>query len=312
MDFNTFFNNTKVTPVQCVQDSILDRQGIALYIKREDLIHPDVSGNKWRKLKYNFKQALDQRYNIILTYGGAYSNHLFATAALGKLLKIKTVGLIRGEKTDPLNPTLSFAKSCGMELIYMDRTSYRMKDQSLFFSELPDIYQNAYVIPEGGTNSLAILGCKELAIEIGNKYNHIVIPCGTGGTIAGIVAGSKSEVLGISALKGKNIFEPVIQDLLTDHTIECNYSINYDYHFGGYAKVNSELMEFIKEFKIKTSILLDPVYTGKMLYGVYDLIKKGAFKKGTEILAIHTGGIQGWDGIPESVKKAIFDNCFQL
>lgn len=272
---------------------------IRLYIKREDMIHPVISGNKWRKLKYNFEQAKKEGYKTILTFGGAYSNHIHATAGAARQHGFRSIGIIRGEEHLPLNPTLKEAKELGMDLFYLDRSSYRDKHNHVVINDLNDLFGHFYLVPEGGTNVLAVKGAAEIVEGITKDYDYVVAACGTGGTISGIISGLKgnAEALGIAVLKGDFLIKDV-KHLLEEsgHTDHQKWRINNDYHFGGYAKFNQELVRFINEFRQSYKVPLDPVYTGKMMFGVMDLIKNDYFPKESRVLAIHTGGLQGTRG----------------
>lgn len=286
-------------PIQEIHEAIFTQKDIQVFIKREDLNHPVVSGNKWRKLKYNIQEAKAQGLDTILTFGGAYSNHIYAVAGAGQATGLKTIGIIRGEETLPLNDTLLFAKSCGMEIHYMDRETYREKNSIKVKLALQHEFDDFYLIPEGGTNNLAIKGCEELISELDEPYDHYCLSVGTGGTISGIVSGLKGtgDVLGFSALKGDFLLSEV-KKIVSDYTGKSfdNWKINNDYHFGGYAKTKPELFDFMKSFELKHNILLDPIYTAKALYGLYELIHTDYFSKGSRILFIHTGGLQGRKG----------------
>jgi 1-aminocyclopropane-1-carboxylate deaminase len=274
-----------------------------LVIKREDQLHPDISGNKFRKLKYNILEAKRLNKSTLLTFGGAYSNHIAAVAATGKEYGFKTIGIIRGEELiDKVadNATLSFAKSCGMRFCFISREEYRKKEETIFLENLKSIYGDFYLLPEGGTNDFAVKGCAEILTNKDASFEYVCSPVGTGGTIAGLIKSSNSlqTVLGFSALKG--IFQTSDINKFTKKT---NYRILDDYCLGGYAKVNTELIEFINDFKNKTAISLDPIYTGKMIFGIFDLMNKGCFKENSTILAIHTGGLQGIKGMNALLKK---------
>lgn len=278
-----------------------------LFIKRDDLVHPLISGNKWYKLKYNLQAASDKNYNTLLTFGGAYSNHVYATAAAGKLFGFNTIGMIRGEEHLPLNPTLSFARSQGMKLFYVNRSDYRDKYGEEFIKSLKSKFGRFYLIPEGGTNKLAVKGASEIVSNLNDRFDHYCCACGTGGTIAGIISGLKTggSVLGFSVLKGSGFLVDEVNKLINDKETSnpVEWKINLDYHFGGYAKINKQLVEFIDRFQNVNQILIEPVYTGKMLFGIYDLVAKDFFKEGTSILAIHTGGLQGLDGMRDKIRK---------
>jgi 1-aminocyclopropane-1-carboxylate deaminase len=288
------------SPIQEVCHDLLREKNIRLFIKRDDLLHSEISGNKFRKLKYNLITAADGGHNALLTFGGAYSNHIYAVAAAGKEYGFRTIGIIRGEKYESLNPTLSFAESRGMILQYISRHAYRDKYNLDFIQKLEQQYGRFYLVPEGGTNALALKGCAEIIPEINIPFDMITTSCGTGGTMAGIIAGLKGNkyVLGFPSLKG-GIFlkEEIISHIHRYGNFDYrNWHLESDYHFGGYAKFTPELIEFINGFKKDHGIQLDPVYTGKMMYGIFDLMLKGRIPRGTKIIALHTGGLQGIAG----------------
>ncbi|WP_420806332.1 1-aminocyclopropane-1-carboxylate deaminase/D-cysteine desulfhydrase [Pontibacter korlensis] len=289
--------------MQKLEDSLLQEQSVTLWVKREDLLHPHISGNKWRKLKYNLQEAKQQGYDTLLTFGGAYSNHIAATAAAGREYGFNTIGIIRGEEHLPLNPTLSFATSCGMQLHYISREKYRLKNEPDFLEELQRQFGKVYLLPEGGTNLLAVKGCTEIVQDIPLEYDYICCAAGTGGTLAGIVASLEGEkqVLGFPALKGGEFLQQEVEELVIAYGGQSysNWQLITDYHFGGYAKIKPELIAFMEQFKQQHYIPLEPVYTGKMFYGLFDLIRKGYFKRGSTIVAVHTGGLQGNVGFKE-------------
>lgn len=304
---NSFFDQNFVAKNQEIQLPILKEKKVALYIKREDLIHPFVSGNKFRKLKYNLKEAKKLKKKVILTFGGAFSNHIVATAVAGKMEGFTTIGIIRGDElgknlkeTLANNATLNEAHKNGMKFEFVSRTVYRQKNTFGFIEKMKNKYGDFYLIPEGGTNCLAIEGCKEILTKQDTDFNYICSAIGTGGTIAGLINASQNnqKIIGFPALKGS-----FLKDEIAKFTTKTNWTITADYHFGGYAKYNEILICFINEFKAQTGILLDPIYTGKMLYGVLEMIKNDKFKKGTKILAIHTGGIQGILGFNEKLAQ---------
>lgn len=287
------------TPIQEIKTDVLERASVKLLIKREDLNHPFVSGNKWWKLKYNLEEAVRLKHDVLLTFGGAYSNHIFATAAAAHELGLKSIGIIRGERTLPLNHTLTFALEKGMRLHYVSREDYRHKAEDDFMENLRKRFGDFYSIPEGGTNALAVKGCEEFAKKILSEieFDNLCLPVGTGGTMAGIVAGfgGEKEVIGFPVLKGGAFLEGKIMRLLKNDSIEAfkNWKINADYHFGGYGKKTKELRDFISTQWHNHHLPLDQVYGSKMMFGIYDVVKKGNFKKGSTILALHTGGLQG-------------------
>lgn len=287
--------NMKI-PLQKITDPVIDSSGINLYMLRLDKIHPHISGNKWYKLKYNMEEVRWQMADGILTFGGAYSNHIAATAAAGKEYGIRTIGVIRGEELNENdNPTLRFAKECGMQLHFISREDYRQKESPAFINSLIQQFNHFYLLPEGGTNALAVKGCAEILSHIEIPFDFVCCPVGTGGTLAGIVSSLKEgqKAIGFSVLKDGEFLKKEIQNLQPSPNPLREGDIQTSYHFGGYAKYTSELLEFINDFEKENNIPLDQVYTGKMMFGIYDLIKKGHFPKGSTVIAIHTGGLQG-------------------
>lgn len=272
---------------------------VEVTIKRLDLVHPQISGNKFFKLKYNFLEAQKLGLDKIITFGGAYSNHIAATAFAAQQFGFQSVGIIRGEElaNKALNHTLSTAQHFGMQLQFVSREQYRQKDHPAFLAQLTEQFGQCYIIPEGGTNALAIQGCKEILSQDDLK-NYDVICCavGTGGTISGLIQASSMHhtILGFSALKG-NFLQHDVAQLMT----QKNWKMMDDYCFGGYAKIRPELLEFIQKFEQKFSIPLEQVYTGKMLFGIFDLIQKNYFPAKSKILVIHSGGLQGRSSITE-------------
>ena len=299
--------------IRKIENKLIKQKKLELWLKRDDLIDSQISGNKWRKLYYNVMKAKHLDCEGLLTFGGAFSNHIAATAAAGQRWGLPTIGIIRGEKVLPLNPTLAFAQRCGMGFQFIDRSTYRKKQESNFFEKLINKYPNFYILPEGGTNNLAIKACEDIVFELKKQCfpafpDYITVSCGTGGTISGIISGlqktpwaAMTQVLGFSALKG-DFLKKDITTLLQHYTykkppfIQLKWQVLSNYHFGGYAKFKMELIDFINQFKIEQGVSLDPIYTGKMLYGIFDLIKKDFFKEGSKIVAIHTGGLQGIEG----------------
>ena len=287
----------------------LKEKKIQLFVKREDKIHPLVSGNKFRKLKFNIQEALRQNKKTLLTFGGAYSNHIVATAVAGKLSGLKTIGVIRGdeladnlEKVLEENATLKEASKNGMEFYFVTREQYRNKEAIEFTTELTERFGDFYLIPEGGTNDLAIKGCKEILTDNDRKFDYICVAVGTGGTISGLINSDlkpNQRIIGFPALKG-DFLSKEIQNNTHKNKV---WELKSEYHFGGYAKYNEALIRFINEFKEQTTILLDPIYTGKMMFGVLDLIKQDYFPSDSKVLVIHTGGLQGIDGLNKKLKK---------
>ena len=334
------------SPLQIVPIDFVSGRNIRLFLKRDDLLHnyfqkilfrdgnltPSVSGNKFRKVKYNLLYMEKMAINRLLTFGGAFSNHIHATAAAGQIFGFETIGVIRGERTEPLSPTLRFAEECGMHLHFVNREDYR--DKELLMNTLKAQISDFYYLPEGGTNALAMRGTAEIVGEIEQQLNgispdFICTSCGTGGTIAGIISAIKkpTQVLGFSALKGGFLQQEVTdllgirkKDIYTEgssfeileekkmgeiNKSNNNWSINTDFHFGGYARWTPELINFINDFKQKNDVPLDPIYTGKMMFGIYKLIEKGYFPENSTIVAVHTGGLQGIEGFNQRFGQLI-------
>ncbi|MCC5638492.1 pyridoxal-phosphate dependent enzyme [Nostoc sp. CHAB 5844] len=290
-------------PTQQIHSHITQNAGVELSVLRLDLMHPWVNGNKWFKLKYNLLEAKKMNFNTLLTFGGAYSNHIFATAAAGKLFGFHTIGVIRGEERLPQNPTLSFAVQQSMQLVYCDRTSYKQRNTPELHAQLREHYGEIFIIPEGGSNLNGVRGCTEILKETGD-FDVICIACGTGTTFAGILLSlaQKQRAIAFPILKNGEFLQTEIATLwqsylaaglLAPNNSPPSWELICNYHFGGYAKVNNELLKFTQQFQQTHGIPLDYVYTAKMFYGVMDLLKQGFFSKGDRILLIHTGGLQG-------------------
>lgn len=276
---------------------------ISLYIKREDLLHPIISGNKFRKLKYNLQEAKNQNQKVLLTFGGAFSNHIVAVAGAGKEFDFETIGVIRGEELhDKIaeNPSLLQAQQLGMKFSFVSREQYRLKETSDFIEELRKEFGDFYLIPEGGTNELAIKGCGEILSYSDSEFTHICTSVGTGGTITGIINSSNvnQNIIGFSSLKGD-----FLQNDIAKFANKQNWSVNCEYHFGGYGKVTDELIDFINNFYLEHHIHLDPIYTGKMMFGILNLIENNYFPPNSKIVAIHTGGLQGIAGMNKLLEK---------
>ena len=298
--------NNKIS-LQKIEDPLIQITGINLFVLRTDQIHPTISGNKWYKLKYNMVEIKQNGIDTLLTFGGAYSNHIHAAASAGKLLNIKTIGVIRGEEYNPLNPTLASAKENGMHLHYVDRKTYRERRNPEFIQSLHEKFGKFYLLPEGGTNQLALRGCREIINNIKIDFDLICSACGTGGTIAGLIAelnGSK-KAIGFAVLKGADFLRTDVEKLISEYTGKsyANWQINQDYHFGGYAKISEELLRFVLRFREINKIPIEPIYTGKMFYGIYKLATDGFWEKGETIIAVHSGGLQGLAGLNERIKQ---------
>lgn len=286
------------SPIEELRDERLSRQGVRLYLKRDDLIHPELTGNKWRKLRYNLTAAEEQGHSQLLTFGGAYSNHIAATAAAGHHFGFKTVGVIRGEPHEPLNNVLEFAASRGMELTYLDRGSYRRKVDPDVLSRLHGQFGDFYLLPEGGSNALAAQGCAELPAEIDVEFDTICCPCGTGGTLAGIAHGLREsqKAIGFAVLKGGDFLTEEVERLQREAfgAVSSNWTVRTEFHFGGFAKRRGELDAFIDDFEARHGLRLEWVYVAKMMFGVFALIEQGAFPRGERIVAVVTGADQSF------------------
>jgi 1-aminocyclopropane-1-carboxylate deaminase len=281
------------SPLEELSDERLTAADLRLYVKRDDLINPEIPGNKWRKLKYNIAEAQQQGSRLLLTFGGAYSNHIRATAAAGYYFGFSTVGVIRGEEHLPLNSTLAYAVSRGMRLTYLDRTAYREKMNPATIADLRNRFGDFYLLPEGGSNANAAQGCADIPGEISRPFDVVCCPCGTGGTLAGIAGGLREgqRALGFSVLRGGEFLAPQVKELQAQAfgAASANWVIEPGYHFGGFARRKPELDLFIAEFRDRHGIALDWVYTAKMMYGIYALAARAAFPRGTSMVAVITG-----------------------
>ena len=288
---------TQITPLKSFEN------GCQLDLLREDLIGGAVQGNKYRKLYYNLLEAKRVEAKTLLTFGGAFSNHIAAVAAAAQQFGFKAIGYIRGDELAAKwknNPTLFQAAQCGMEFRFISRSDYRRRNESEFLEQLQSEYPQAYIIPEGGTNALALKGCAEILGAHTAVYDYICVPVGTGGTIAGMsqTAEAHQHLMGFSALQGDFLKREIAR--LTPAT---NWSLNADFAFGGYGKINAALIAFINQFNKEYGIALDPVYTGKMLYGLFALLKASKFPENSRILAVHTGGLQGIAGMRQKIAQ---------
>jgi 1-aminocyclopropane-1-carboxylate deaminase len=284
------------SPLTQLVDDRLDRRGLRLALKRDDLINQDVPGNKWRKLRLNLDAAAAGGYDQLLTFGGAWSNHIRAVAAAGRLCGFASVGVVRGEPHLPLNPVLQWAVGQGMRLAYLDRLTYR---HAVHGTPAPDLVASlqqqwgpSYVLPEGGSNDVAVTGCVDVAQEIGPSADVVCCPVGTGGTLAGIAAGLRpgQEAVGFSVLKGQFLTAEVERLQRTAFgSRQGRWRVEQTYHFGGYAKTTPELEAFACDFRARHGVRLDSTYTAKMMYGIYDLASQGVFPPGTRLVAVITG-----------------------
>ena len=291
------------SPVHQIKNKLFTEKEIKVFVKRDDLIHPIISGNKWRKLKYLLKQARAENKNHLVTFGGAYSNHLLATAAAAAKFGFRSTGMVRGEKVD--NDTLFLCGLHGMALRFTDRESYR--DKPALFQKYFGDDTDAFFINEGGASAEGAKGCCELIRELSEAYDHLFCACGTGTTAAGIINGLngyqlKTQFHGVPVLKNGEFIRKEIEQYLLQPS---DFNLHTGYHFGGYGKTDDRIIAFIKQFVAETGILIEPVYTGKMLYAIFDLAANDYFKPGERILAIHSGGIWGLLGMKERFKNIV-------
>lgn len=309
-DFNAL---QQPSPITQLDDALLSEKNIQLFVKRDELIHPVIQGNKWRKLKYNLLAAAQQSANTLLSFGGAYSNHLHALAAAGRMFNFKTIGIVRGERPHTLSPSLQDMQNWGMQLEFISRADYRKRESDEFIQQLRKQFGGFYLIPEGGNNAAGRYGCAELLNELDQTYDVICCEVGSGTQFSALVSqhASSSQApqhihyLGFVVMKNPTLLQQ-LEDYFQQYQVTYNnWSLNHDYHFGGFARANETLHEFIHQFKQQHGIQLEPVYSGKMLYGIYQLIEQDYFKPGSRILAIHGGGLQGLRGFANAYPTAI-------
>jgi len=289
------------SPVTQIKNTLLSEKKVELFVKRDELIHPYIQGNKWRKLKYNILEAEQHNQNTLLSFGGAYSNHLHALAAIGKQLNLNTIGIIRGQAPEKLNPCLQDLIDWGMQLKFVSRLEYKQKNSGKFINNLKNELSDFHLIPEGGNNDAGIRGCAELLDELEEDYDVICCEVGSGTMLSALIQNNKKKntsYLGFAVMKNTQL-DNEIKDSLPNQINSTDWKINHQYHFGGFAKTSVDLNDFIKNFKNEYNIQLEPVYSGKMLWGILDLIQDNYFKPGTRILAIHGGGLQGLRGYPQ-------------
>lgn len=298
-----------------IKTDFLEKRGIKLFIKRDDLIHREVSGNKWRKLKYNIELCRTKKKSGILTFGGAYSNHLVATAAACHLAKIDSIGIIRGDELSVnSNATLQRCASYGMQLIFISREKYSMRGEKEFQEKLMNTYPEYQLVPEGGANYYGMIGCQEIMQEVSIPVDHIFVAQGTTTTSCGIAMTlMDSQRLHVVPVLKKFDSRKEMHELwkwagfdneIIEEWLE-NVEILDSYHFGGYGKYTDELLDFIGKFYKDHAVKLDPVYTGKAMYALMNEIKTGSYDNQT-ILFIHTGGVQGTEGIEKRSGRIIY------
>ncbi|MBT2506317.1 pyridoxal-phosphate dependent enzyme [Streptomyces sp. ISL-98] len=280
------------SPLRQAEDERFARHGVRLLLKRDDLIHPDLPGNKWRKLAPNLRAAAGR---TVLTFGGAYSNHLRATAAAGRLLGFPTIGVVRGDELAdrPLNPSLAQCAADGMRLHFVDRATYRCKSDPEVLAEiLSATAGDVYVVPEGGSNALAAQGCTALGQELRGAADVVGVACGTGGTLAGLAAGlgPGQRAIGFPVLKGGFLGDDIRALQLTAFGGPTgDWRLDDRFHFGGYARTTPELDVFAEDFEARHGLPVERLYVAKMLYGLTTLATEGAFPPGTAVAAVITG-----------------------
>ncbi len=288
---------TPAIPLQALHDLLLQRMGLRVSVLRLDLTHPLISGNKWFKLKHNLQQARAAGHDVLLSFGGTYSNHIHALAAAGQAFGFRTIGVIRGERPPQLSATLRFAEAQGMQLHFVSREQYRQKNSPELRAELAALYGEAYWLPEGGSNALAVEGCAEIAALIPADVDVVACACGTGGTLAGLASGlaGRAEVLGVAVLKGADFLHDEVRRLLAaaNRPDPQNWRLLLDAHWGGYGRAPEALLAFIRQFEQQHGLPLEQVYTGKLFAAVWRLIEDGQFAPGRHVMLIHSGGLQG-------------------
>lgn len=307
------FNPTARAELQLLHDPLLRDYGVRLRVLRLDSFFPQLSGNKYFKLKYNLQQARQLGYRQLLSFGGAYSNHLHALAWAARECDFDAVAVVRGERAAQLSPTLQDALDWGMRLHFVSRSDYRRRAEADFLSDLQSRLGPAFVIPEGGSNLLALRGCAEIIAHLQGAEagcQQLFLPCGTGATLAGVVSGLSSpapKVVGVSVLKGDFLSKDVSRLLAQAGIVRSavDWRIEQRFHHGGYARCSRELAHFIRDFSSRTGLALEPVYSGKMFYAIYQMLAAGEIALGSELLAIHTGGMQGLRGMQEKMDKLL-------
>jgi len=304
------FDVSPTTPLQRIEHELFHEHGVELYIKREDLVHPQISGNKWYKLKHNLQYAKQQGYTRLVSFGGAFSNHLHALAYAGQQFSFETLGFVRGERIEPLNPTLADAEQWGMRLEFLNRSDYRQRRDAEFVAQLVEPFQPCFIIPEGGANQWALAGCAEIVAGIKSQlsdFDYVCLPCGTGATLAGVVAAldERVEVFGFSALKGATSLAGEIAAMIAEFsdTNTTQWQLVDKFHCGGFAKITPELVAFMQNWQQQTGVALDPIYTGKMMLGLCELVKRGYFPAGAKVVTVHTGGMQGVRGMQAQMQR---------
>ncbi|WP_448549035.1 1-aminocyclopropane-1-carboxylate deaminase/D-cysteine desulfhydrase [Thalassotalea fusca] len=294
-----------VSPVQKLNHPLFTEYGIEVFVKRDDLIHPIISGNKWRKLKYNLESARKQNINKLLSFGGAYSNHIHALAYAAYTQGFSSHAIIRGESSYQDNYTLTWARNWGMTLTFVDRATYRRRNEPEYLAALSKQYPDHQIIPEGGSNQAALMGVGEVLDELVQQldgYDTLICPVGSGGTIAGLVKAdnNKHQILGIPVLKHNGYLVHEIELLLGEQYQHCDqWQLLDDFHCGGYGKFSADDLLQMQAFYQQCKLPIEPMYSGKMVLALLSLIRSGHFTRGHRIVLLHTGGIQGLGGFIE-------------
>ncbi|NOU53051.1 pyridoxal-phosphate dependent enzyme [Pseudoalteromonas sp. JBTF-M23] len=296
MSFRQF--NFPESPLQVIKHPLLTQKNITLTVKRDDLLHPHIAGNKWRKLKYNLIAMQQQKKAAFLTFSGPFSNHLYAVSMACKLFNLQGHVIIRGPHLDELNPTIRMARACGLNLHAVDRATYRLRNQPDYLHELLTQFPQCHLIPEGGSNQHAMLGLEELAQSLPTS-DYVMCATGSGGTLAGLINASPvtTKVIGIAVLKQAEYLVNDIMQLAPKATNTSNWQLMCDFHDGGYGKFSPALWQFCQQMRKECLLPLEPIYTGKLFYALWQLLEQDFFKPGSHITAIHTGGLQGLDGL---------------
>ena len=285
------------SPLQVITPNWQGIENYQITVKRDDLIHPIISGNKWRKLKYALLESLNSGVQHILSFGGGYSNHLHALGYCCHDLNIEFTAIVRGDYSQNPSPMLRDLAKWQTKISYVDRKTYQQRTNVDYLHGLQQRYPNAVLIPEGGSWLHAIKGVAEIINELPEQLDHIIAPVASGGTLAGLISASNhnnTQITGIAALKGKDYLEQLVSDLLPHkRNISGKWQINHQHHFGGYAKSNTELNQFCGDFYKQTLIPIEPVYSGKLFFALKQLIEQKSFAVDSKILALHTGGLQG-------------------
>ncbi|TKB47872.1 1-aminocyclopropane-1-carboxylate deaminase/D-cysteine desulfhydrase [Thalassotalea mangrovi] len=291
------------SPIQSIEHPLLQQQRIKVWVKRDDLIHPIISGNKWRKLTANIENCIALGQNQVVSFGGAYSNHIHALAFAGKQFGIKTTGIIRGESRYASNYTLRWAEHWGMQLRFVNRNTYRLREDPVFLSDLQRQFPLARIIPEGGSNKLALRGVGQLIDELDKQlsFDYLLCPVGSGGTLAGLIQGSdnRHQILGISVLKQQDYLHAQVEHLLDNPQRYRNWQILNQYHCGGYGKFQPSHLQKMCDLQQQLSLPIEPVYSGKMLLAFWEMMQQHQFAPGSRIVLLHTGGLQGLGGMLE-------------